>query len=99
MVSNWKLSWDRISPALKRKTKHVDKTFKKKKKTVYQKVNKNLKPTIKNSQSICETHLKTHKFENIFYRHQVKKRHQTVNFCYKKVHPCEKKSLNCKFLL
>ena len=34
-----------------------------------------------------------------FCHNLVKKRHQTVRFCYKKALPGEKTSLNCKFLL
>ena len=47
MVNNWKLSWDRISPALKHKTKHLDETFKK----TYQKIkHKNVNFYYKKSQ-------------------------------------------------
>ena len=52
MVNNWVLSWDPISPVLKRKTKHSDKTFKNKNKKLYQKIEyKNAKPSIKNPQT------------------------------------------------
>ena len=45
---------------------------------------KNVKPTIKNSPSVCEIHLKAHILENICYHHLVKKRHQDLNFSCKK---------------
>ena len=77
MVNYWMLSWDRILPALKHKTKHSDKTFKKRNKikqeTLSKIKHKNVKPTIKNSPSIFEIHLETHKLENIRYHYLVKK--------------------------
>ena len=89
---------------MKHKTKHSDRTFKKKKKkkrkeTLSKIKHKNVKAAIKNSPSVTESHLKTHKLESICYRHLVKKHHQTVNFRYKESLPRYKKTPNCKFLL
>ena len=57
---------NRISPALKHKTKYSDKTFKNKKK-LYQKIKyNNVKPTIKNLSSVCyKNSQKTHKTVNL----------------------------------
>ena len=89
---------------MKHKTKHSDRTLKKKRKEkkrnfIKTLLNKNVKAAIKNSPSVCESHLKTHKLESICYHHLVKKHYQTVKFRYKKSLPRYKKTPNCKFLL
>ena len=94
MVNNWKLSWDCVSPALKHKTKQSGKT-KKRIETLSKIKHKNVKPPIKNSASDFEIHLKTHKLENICYKHLVKKRHQT--FVIKSHEYCVKNTPNCMF--
>ena len=55
---------------------------------------KNVKPTIKNSPSVCEIHLKAHILENICYHHLVKKRHQDLNFSCKKSQTSKKNHKN-----
>ena len=50
MVNNWKLSWNRLSPALKHKTKHSDK-LSKKEESLSKIKHKNVKPTINETQT------------------------------------------------